>query len=311
MSAIPWPRHGKVVTLVAIASVLLVLALWLLTSPRPALADRGEAALQASGDAERGRLVFAAGDCGSCHASPNQPDPLRLGGGLALASPYGTLRAPNISPDPQDGIGRWSTADLANALLSGVSPTSKHYYPVFPYSSFTHMKLGDIVDLMAYLRTLPEVTGRAPPHELAFPFNIRRGIGLWKLLYLDRSPIVDDPARPAAWNRGRYLVDSTAHCAECHSSRNILGAIKEKTRLAGGRDPEGTGFVPNITADGIGDWSVDGLARMLGDGRTPDLRTAGSSMADVVKNLDSLPESDRHAIAVYIKTLKSKPTPMP
>lgn len=304
-------RRPVLATVAAVVLAVIGVALWELTAARPAIADRADPRLQGSGDVERGRLVFAAGDCASCHASPNQPDTTRLGGGLAVASSYGTLRVPNISQDPDDGIGRWSTVDLANALLSGVSPTKRHYYPVFPYSSFAHMKLDDVVDLMAYLKTLPKVSGRPPPHDLAFPFNIRRGVGVWKLLYLDRSPIADDPSRTAAWNRGRYLVDSLSHCAECHSSRNLLGAIKPRTRFAGGRDPEGTGFVPNITPEGIGSWSVADLARMLDDGRTPDLRTAGSSMADVVTNLHTLPEADRQAIATYVKTLKRKPTASP
>ena len=212
---------------------------------------------------------------------------------------------------PVDGIGSWSSADLADALLAGVSPDGSHYYPVMPYASYAHMRREDVVDLWAYLRTLAPVAGRAPPHELAFPFNVRRFIGVWKLLYLDRSPLADDPSRSAAWNRGRYLVEAVSHCAECHSSRNLLGAIKEKTRFAGGRDSTGTGFVPNITPTGIGGWSEADLVRMLEDGRTPDLRTVGSSMADVVANTSSLPAGDRRAIAVYIRTLARRPTARP
>jgi mono/diheme cytochrome c family protein len=111
------------------------IAAWLITVPRPAFARGAEAPLDGTGDPAKGKLVFAAGDCASCHASPGQSDRLRLGGGLALASPYGTFRAPNISMDPIDGIGAWRTVDLANALLSGVSPTGSHYFPSFPYSS--------------------------------------------------------------------------------------------------------------------------------------------------------------------------------
>jgi mono/diheme cytochrome c family protein len=292
----------------AVAAV--AVAVWIVTMPVD-VASASDRLESRPGNADHGRLVFAAADCGSCHASPGQPDRLRLGGGLAIASPYGTMRVPNISPHPVDGIGRWRTADLVNALLGGVSPARQHYYPVFPYSSYAHLRVDDVVDLMAFLRTLPAVDGRAPSHDLTFPFNIRRLIGLWKILYLDRSTIPDDPARPAAWNRGRYLVDAAAHCAECHSSRNVLGGIKEKTRFAGGRDPTGTGFVPNMTPTGIGRWSEADIARMLTDGRTPDLRTVGSSMAGVVDNTRLLPEEDRAAIAVYVKTLRARPTAPP
>jgi mono/diheme cytochrome c family protein len=302
-----WPT-GVVALLLLI--VFAAIAAWLLTMPQPAFRQDWQA-LERPGDVDKGRLVFVAGDCASCHARPGQDDPLRLGGGMALASPYGTLHVPNISADPIDGIGRWRTVDLANALLSGVSPESRHLYPNFPYSSYAHMTIDDVIDLRAYLRTLPMVSGRAPPHELAFPFNIRRFIGVWKLLYLDRTTIRSEPNRIAAWNRGHYLVDAVGHCAECHSSRNLLGAIKEKTRFAGGRDPSGTAFVPNITPTGIGDWSESDIVRVLTDGRTPDLRTVGSSMAGVVENTRQLPEADRYAIAVYIKTLRPKPTAAP
>ena len=283
---------------------------WMISAPRPAVVESEAAGLE-GGNPDNGRRVFEAGDCVACHTTPGQPDRLRLGGGMALASPFGTLYPPNISPDPVDGIGKWRTADLANALLAGVSPRDQHYYPAFPYTSFAHMKLSDVRDLMAYLRTLEPVRGRPPPHDLSFPFTIRRLVGLWKLLYFDRSPIVRDPAHDAEWNRGRYLVEGPAHCAECHSSRDLAGGIKESTRFAGGRDPEGVGFVPNITPAAIGSWSEDDIMRILTDRHTPEGREVGSSMEDVVTNTSSLPDEDRRAIAVYIKSLPGRPTPSP
>jgi len=298
-----------------VAAVLVLAALagggWVLSAPRPAFDRTGNAIPDQGGDPDKGRLVFAAGDCASCHASPGQTDRFRLGGGMALASLYGTFRVPNISPDPVDGIGRWRTVDLANALLSGVSPAGTHYYPVFPYSSFVHMTVADVGDLMAFLRTLPPVAGRPPPHELTFPFTIRRFLGFWKLLFLDRRALPMDPGRGAAWNRGRYLVEAVAHCAECHSTRDVFGAVKPATRFAGGPNPEGTGFAPNITPAGIGTWSVQDIVAALTTGRTPDGRVMGASMADVVTNMAMLPQSDREAIAVYIKSLPPRPTPIP
>jgi MYXO-CTERM domain-containing protein len=255
--------------------------------------------------------VFDAAGCASCHASPGQDDRNRLGGGLALASLFGIFRVPNISSDPNDGIGRWRTIDLANALMSGVSPDRRHYYPALPYVNYTHMRVEDLRDLMAYLKTLPAVRGKPPPHELHFPFNIRRLVGLWKWLYFDRGPIPDDPKQSAAWNRGRYLVDALGHCAECHSSRNLAGSIKESTRFAGGPDQEGVGYVPNITPGGIGDWSEDDIIRALTEGRTPQGHVIGSTMADVVTNIAALPVEDRRAIATYLKSLPKRPTPAP
>jgi mono/diheme cytochrome c family protein len=282
---------------------------WLLSAPRPAFSVK--APLPETGDVERGKLIFAAGDCSSCHASPGQSDPLRLGGGLALASPYGTFRVPNISSDPYDGIGYWTSTDLANAMLSGVSPAGKHYYPAFPYPSFAHMRAAEIPDLMVYLRSLPAVTGRPPPHELPLPFRIRRVVGLWKLLYFDRSPIPYDPTRDVVWNRGRYLAESVAHCAECHSSRNVFGAIKPAARYAGAVDPENVGYVPNITPGRIDHWSVDDIVRMLTSGDTPDHGRVGSSMTGVVINTAQLSEADRMGIATYIKSLPALPTTKP
>jgi mono/diheme cytochrome c family protein len=293
------------VALAAIAGLLM----WVLTIPRPAFSAAQAMALEQGGDAARGKVIFEAGDCASCHVSPGQPDRLRLGGGLALGSPFGTFFPPNISPDPRDGIGAWRTIDLANALMSGVSPEGRHYYPALPYTSYAHMRIGDVRDLMAYLRTLPAVQGRAPPHDLPFPFSIRRLVGFWKLLYLDRAPIEPDPTHDATWNRGHYLVAAVSHCAECHSARNLLNAIKESSRYAGGYDQEGAGYVPNITPEGVGNWSRDDIVKMLTDGHTPKLRPVGSSMADVVTNTASLPLADREAIATYILSLPARHSP--
>jgi mono/diheme cytochrome c family protein len=285
-------------------------ALWAISAPRPAFSRTDAAGLDRPGDPRHGRQVFAAGNCASCHARPGQPDRLRLGGGLALASPFGTLRVPNISPDPTDGIGRWSTLDLANALLSGVAPNGAHLYPALPYPSYVHMTVDDVRDLMAYLRTLPPVAGRAPPHELSFPFTVRRLVGFWKFLFLDeRKPFPASPDDPLV--RGHYLVEALGHCAECHSSRNLAGAIRPSTRLAGGVDPEGTGFVPNITPARLGNWTRDDIVELLTTGRTPQGNRVGSTMADVVTNTAMLPESDRRAIAAYLKSLPPRPTPKP
>jgi mono/diheme cytochrome c family protein len=285
-------------------------AFWVVTDTYPAVSTSDET-FDAQGDPAKGKLVFAAGDCASCHASVGQSDRFRLGGGLALASPYGTFRVPNISMDKVDGIGSWQARDLANALLSGVSPAGKHYYPSFPYSSYAKMTVGDVGDLMAFLRTLPAVSGKVPPHDLALPFRIRRFVGFWKLLYFDRKPIAPDPGRGDSWNRGRYLVEALGHCAECHSSRDLFGGIKPKTRFAGGQDPEGVGYFPNITPSRIGDWSEQQIAEVLKTGNTPNHGRVGSSMTDVVTNTAMLPQSDRDAMAVYIKSLPARPTPQP
>jgi mono/diheme cytochrome c family protein len=273
---------------------------WWLTSPPMALAVT-EPSPRA--DLANGQEIFNAGGCSSCHAVPAQPDRTRLGGGLAIPSPFGTFYEPNISPDPSDGIGRWSEADFVTAVTSGVSPSGTHYFPAFPYTSYAHAKLADVRDLFAYLKTLPPVSGRAPDHQLPFPFNIRRNVGIWKLLFFDGRPFTPDGTRTAQWNRGAYLINSFGHCAECHSPRNFLGGIVAGQRFAGGPNPEGEGWVPNITEKGLAEWSEKDIAYFLETGQTPDGDSIGGSMGRVIKNTSQLSAEDRTAMAVYLKSL--------
>ena len=254
-------------------------------------------------DRSNGQTVFNAGGCSACHAVPNQPDRLKLGGGLAIPSPFGTFYAPNISSDPVDGIGRWTEADFVGAVTRGVSPAGYHYFPAFPYTSYQHARVSDIRDLYAYLKTLPPVSRKVRDHDLPFPFDIRRNVGIWKWLFMDGKPFVADAARSPQWNRGAYLVNSLGHCAECHSPRNFLGGIISAQRFAGGPNPEGEGWVPNITQKGIGDWSEKDIAYFLESGQTPDGDSAGGSMVRVIRNISQLGPADRDAIASYVKSL--------
>jgi mono/diheme cytochrome c family protein len=250
-----------------------------------------------------GQITFNAGGCSSCHAVPGQPDRTRLGGGLAIPSPFGTFYAPNISPDPLDGIGRWTEAEFVGAVTQGISPAGFHYFPAFPYTSYGHARVTDIRDLFAYLGTLAPVSGKVRDHDVPFPFNIRRNVGIWKWLFLDGKPLVPDAARSARWNRGAYLVNSLGHCAECHSPRNFLGGIIAAQRFAGGPNPEGEGWVPNITQKGIGEWSETDIAYFLETGQMPDGDSVGGSMVRVIRNISQLSPEDRAAIAEYIKSL--------
>jgi mono/diheme cytochrome c family protein len=257
---------------------------------------------------ENGRAMFFAGGCASCHATPNQDDKLRLGGGYALKSPFGTFHVPNISPHKQDGIGSWSAADFIRAMREGVSPDGRHYYPAFPYTSYQRMAPEDLSDLFAFIMTLAPVEGRAPDHDLPFPYNIRRGIGLWKLAFLDGQVFTPDPGKPESWNRGAYLVNGPGHCAECHSERNVAGAIIEERRFAGGPNPEGRGTIPNITPSptGIGGWTPEEVATLLETGETPNFDTVGGQMGSVVRNTAQLSGSDRQAMAEYLLSLPPK-----
>ncbi|TPQ42925.1 alkylated DNA repair protein [Bradyrhizobium guangdongense] len=280
---------------------------WWLTTP----AAFALPAASRAPDLVSGQQVFNAGGCASCHAVPNQPDRLRLGGGLAIGSPFGTFYAPNISPDAADGIGRWSEVQFVNAVLNGVSPDGAQYFPAFPYTSYHRAKIDDVRDLFAYLKTLPAVSGRVRDHDLPFPFNIRRNVGIWKLLFMDDKPFMADAARSAQWNRGAYLVNGFGHCAECHSPRNFLGGLVTAQRFAGGPNPEGEGWVPNITQKGIGEWSEKDIADFLETGDMPEGDSASGAMRPVIKNLAQLTSEDRAAMAAYLKSLPPVEGPKP
>ena len=263
-------------------------------------------------------MFFLAG-CNSCHMSPGQTDPFRLGGGMELKTPFGSFFPPNISPDPADGIGKWTAADFANALMAGVSPRREHYFPAFPYPSYRHMSLKDIRDLFAFVRTTEPVEGRAPPHAVRFPFSIRRAVGLWKLLYLTNIPQPLEVAPSDPQGLGRYLVEGPGHCAECHSPRDFLGGIIASRRLTGGPLPDGKGKAPDITAAGLADWSESDVADALVDGlyalgrhaRRPDGRNSAQPLAnarrgpggdrplleDLSRGLDSLRSVMRSALS--------------
>jgi mono/diheme cytochrome c family protein len=264
-------------------------------------------------DLVNGESLFFAGGCASCHATPGQDDPKRLGGGLALKTPFGAFYAPNISPDPRHGLGAWSEPDFLNAMLRGVGRNGQHLYPAFPFTSYQRMPVDDVRDVYAFLKTLPPEATPSRPHELAFPYSVRRGLGLWKLLYLDGKTFAPDPARSAQLNRGAYLVEGPGHCGECHSARDPLGGIVEPRRFAGGLDAEGKGWVPNITPhpDGIASWSEKDIAYLLETGLTADSDVVGSSMADVVANTAKLSADDRAAMAAYVKTLPPRPGKKP
>lgn len=181
-------RKLVVVGTVVVAALALV-AFWLLTIPETVPAS---VLAPHTPDLANGKIMFHAGGCASCHAVPKQEDKTRLGGGLALGSPFGTFYVPNISSDRTDGIGAWTEAQFVTAMVKGTSPTGEHLFPAFPYTSYQRMSLGDIRDLFAYLKTLPAVTGKVRDHALPFPFNIRRTLGLWKLLFLDGRPFAPD-----------------------------------------------------------------------------------------------------------------------
>lgn len=279
-------------------------AFWWLTMPQPLPAS---ATAGLTGDATRGERIFWAGGCAACHADAKAEGAAKLvlGGGQEFPSPFGTFVAPNISPDPKNGIGGWTVADLANAMLRGVSPDGRHYYPVFPYASFANAELQDVADLHAFLQTLPPVATPSQPHKVGFPFNIRRGLGLWKRLYLGRGWVVAGDLT-AEQMRGRYLVEGLGHCGECHTPRGPFGGLERDHWLAGAPIPGAKGRFPNITPAKL-KWSQADIVEYLSSGFTPTFDSAGGHMALVVENTAHLPPEDRAAIAAYLKIVPAQP----
>lgn len=307
-----WLRKlvGAVIVLGAAGAV----AGWVLAAP--VRLDTATLAQLGPGDAARGKRIFNAGGCASCHARPGAKGDARLelAGGLELKTPFGTFVPPNISQDPKDGIGAWSEEDFANAMLKGISPSGEHFYPAFPYASYARMKPADIADLYAFMKTLPTVAGKAPDHKLGFPFNIRRGVGLWKRLYLSPGPVIALPdGAPDKVLAGRYLVEGPGHCGECHTPRDLAGGVKKGEWLVGAVAAEGKGIVPNITSGGsrIKDWSEADIANYLETGFTPDFDSVGGAMVEVQRNMAQLTADDRAAIAAYLKAVPPHPNGYP
>lgn len=271
---------------------------WVLTQPQP-LPDDSFAGL--TPDPVHGEQVFTAAGCASCHMAEGAKDAAQrvLGGGQRFPSAFGTFVAPNISPDPDHGIGGWSLPEFANAIQRGIGREGEHLYPALPYAAYQHMEPQDVADLYAYMQTLPPDATPSQPHDLAFPFTLRRGIGLWKALYVSPDWVIDAPDLTAEETRGRYIAEALAHCGECHTPRNTLGGLDRSHWLAGAPNPSGEGRIPNITPAKL-TWSADEVVEYLTTGFTPEYDSVGGHMAHVVENMSKLPEADRRAVVAYL-----------
>ncbi len=269
------------------------LALMLLTGAVTAPADED--------DVTRGEYLVRAGGCFSCHTAAGEP---KLAGGRALTTPFGTFYSPNITPDPQTGIGRWTDAQFLRALREGVRPDGANYFPVFPYPSFTGITDSDALAIKAYLFSLPPVHRENRPHDVPFPFSWRFLQTGWKLLFFTSGPFHPAPDRNAAYNRGAYLVGALAHCGECHTPRNFLSATRTGQRLAGTPDGPGGQLVPNITPDpgtGIGKWENGDVVELLRTGVTPEQGKVKGAMREAIEDgLKYLSDRDLEAIADYL-----------
>jgi len=256
----------------------------------------------AQGDAKRGQYLAQAGGCLACHTE-NRKDAAPFAGGRALKTPFGTFYGPNITPDPQAGIGRWTEADFVRAMRHGKRPDGANYFPAFPYSSFTRISDNDLRDLWAFLRTLAPSNRANQPHDLRFPFGWRLLVAPWKWLFFTPGPLVENKQRTPVLDRGAYLVNALGHCGECHTPRNFLGGPKRDRFLAGGKGPDGK-RIPNLTPTRLKKWDDRELRDFLQTGLTPDGDTANETMDEVIRNTTSrLTAEDLAALMAYLRSL--------
>jgi mono/diheme cytochrome c family protein len=254
----------------------------------------------------RGEYLLRAGGCVSCHTEKADDAPF-LAGGRVIESPFGRFLGPNITPDPETGIGAWTEGDFQRALRHGRSPSGRHYYPAFPYTSYTRMKPEDVSALWAYLQTVEPVRRENRPHELTWFARFRPGLSVWKFLHFRPAEFEPDVDASEEWNRGAYLARALGHCAECHSPRTPTGGLEPGLLYSGARLGGGE-IAPNITPDrdtGIGRWRASHLMRYLDLGMDPDGDFAGGAMAEVISEGTSfLTDADRRALVVYLLALE-------
>ncbi|MCR9220512.1 MAG: cytochrome c [Alphaproteobacteria bacterium] len=283
-------RTGWIAAAVALAIAAGGAGTWLIGGPTAPPRDLTDL----TGDVNRGAYVARLAGCIPCHTDSEAGGAVLAGGG-PLKTEFGIFYGPNITPHETDGVGAWTLEQFAAAVTEGRAPDGSHYYPSFPYAFYTRLSDQDIVDLWAAVRSVPAVEGRAPPHDLAFPYTVRAGLGAWKRLYLDPEPA------PADWPRGRYLAE-VAHCGACHTPRTALGGRDADRRFAGAPTPGG-GTIPAITGAALTEagWTVEDLAYSLVSGVKPDGDVYGGAMARVVQGGTQFwSATDRDALAVYL-----------
>ncbi len=291
------------------AIVVVVAALWAL-GWQPALAATVSLPGAAFDPAavEKGAQLAAIGNCKSCHTAPNGKP---YAGGRALSTPFGTIYGSNITPDPESGIGNWSQAEFMRAMREGVDRRGRHIYPAFPYDHYTRVNAEDVDAIYAFLMTREPVRAAPPPNELAFPFNIRSLVGIWKLLYFHVGPLQPNAAENEQWNRGAYLVEGLAHCGACHTPRNFLGAEIESRAFNGGQAEGWQTPALDASSAASSPWTVERLYAYLRQGIDDVHDVTAGPMAPIVHDLSRVSADDVRAIATYVASFGAGQTPRP
>jgi mono/diheme cytochrome c family protein len=251
---------------------------------------------------QRGAELAKIGNCNTCHAGRDKA----FAGGRPIPTPFGTIYATNITPDPDTGIGRWSEAAFARAMREGVDQQGRHLYPAFPYDHFTKLTDDDVKALYAFVMTREGVRAQTPANELTFPLNIRLSVAAWKLLFFRKGRFNPDPAHDEAWNRGAYLADAVGHCGACHTPRNRLGAERKGDAFAGGEAEGWHAPALNSASPSPVPWTEEALHTYLRRGIAEQHALTAGPMADVIRSLSRAPEQDIGAIARYIASLDTR-----
>ena len=248
----------------------------------------------------RGRYLATAANCAACHSQDAES---AFAGGVALKTPFGTLLTPNITPDPETGIGAWTDEQFYRAMHFGLGARGEHLYPLFPYDAYTKLRRDDVLAIKAFLFSLPAIHRAIPAPQLSFPFDQRWLLGVWKLLNFRAGEWQPDPTRTADWNRGAYLVEALADCGACHTPRNLTLGPRSGSQFAGAM--VGSWRAYNITTDpvgGIADWSNAELTDYLSKGVAAHKAQAVGPMADVIEHsLSLLPIQDIADIVSYMR----------
>src|SRR4051812_33831080 len=278
------------------------LAAWLAIGASPATAQ--DAALIAKGE-----YLARAGDCIACHTAREGKT---FAGGLPMKTPFGTLYTSNITPDPQTGIGMWTSDQFYQMMHNGRFPDGGLVYPAMPFASYTKVTREDSDAIYAYLRSVSPVKQRNREHDLKFPFNNRSLILGWRTLFFKEGVYKPDPTKSAEWNRGAYLVEGLGHCGMCHTAINALGGSSESQAFQGGLIPMQNWYAPSLTSNreaGLGDWSIEEISDLLRTGISNHGAVYGP-MAEVTYNsLQYLSQEDTRAMAVYLKSLGQEVAP--
>ena len=304
-------RAAAAAAVLALAGTAAVVGLsgWIGGSPEPATATPAQAA--PANEVARGAYLATVGNCAGCHTARGGA---AMAGGRAIATPFGTAYAGNLTPDAETGLGSWTANDFWRALHHGRSRDGRFLLPAFPYPQYTQVSRADADALWAWLRSLPAVRQSNRPHDLRFPYGTQAAQAVWRALYFRPETFSAQAGRSAEWNRGAYLVNGLAHCAACHAPRNLLGATRDAQALSGGQMPLQGWYAPALNSaqeGGLAQWPQTEVMALLREGRTEHATVLGPMAEVVLGSTQFLNDADVRAITVYLQELPQQTVGQP